>query len=210
MTKYIYTRKEVIMGKVIQAVIAVSENDHHMFGCPHCGFRSGSTSVSFRGTASWRCGSSDCGKTCCVLALGVTKSSIGFGDFYPELQHHPRRGILSHGNPDTKPEGCGEFFRSRGIGLDACTCFVCGTNNRDGQDHNYLHNIAAFVQCKGAGERVVALFTQGARLDFRETSPDRVQVKIGACDKHLANLQKLDELTKDRIITAERINMAIG
>jgi hypothetical protein len=35
-----------------------------------------------------------------------------------------------------------------------------------------------------------------------------VQVKIGACDSHLVNLQKLDELTRDGVITHARINEA--
>jgi hypothetical protein len=114
--------------------------------------------ISGGGAAIWACGSEECGKTCCVLAKGVTKSTIGFGDFYPELQEHPRRGIPSHGRPDKKPENEGEFFHSRGIGLDNCTCFVCGTHDRDGKGHTMLNNIAAFVQCKEAGERVVAMF----------------------------------------------------
>lgn len=205
---YVYKRKGVIMEKVISAVIAVSVTELNQFGCPHCGYRSGSTPLSFGGAASWRCGSNECGKTSCILAEGLTKSPIGFGDFYPALQDHPRRGIPSHGNLDKRPSPFSEYFRSRGIGLDACTCFVCGTNDRTGRESGYLHNIAAFVQCKEAGERVVAMFAQGAKLDYRVFEPDRVQVKIGACDKHLTNLQKLDELTKDGVITAEMIKVA--
>lgn len=191
-----------------QSVVAVSFMKRQEFGCPYCGYRSGYTPISGVGSAVWTCGNEECGKICCVLAEGVTKSAIGFGDFYPELQDHPRRGIPNHGQSDMKPDGEGEFFRSRGIGLDDCTCFVCGTHDRDGQGHIVLNNIAAFVQCKEAGERVVALFPQGARLDYRDFEPDRVQVKIGACDSHLVNLQKLDELTRDGVITHARINEA--
>ncbi len=192
-----------------QKAIAISINDLKLFGCPHCGYRSGYRSVSGQGSSVWRCGSEECGKFCCVLAEGITKSTIRFGSHFPELQDHPRRGIPCHGNPDKKVGASGEFFRSRGIGVDECTCFVCGINDRDGYGHNYLHNIAAFVQCKVAGERIIALFQQGARLDYREHSPDRVQVKIGACDSHLTNLQKLDKLTQGGVISLGRIKEAM-
>jgi hypothetical protein len=124
------------------------------------------------------------------LGEGVVKSPIGFGSHYPELQPHPRRGIQSHGRPDTRPEGGGEFFNPRGIGTDTTPgCFVCG-----GASGLYA-NIAAFVQCREAGERVVQMFQQGARLDYRDYSPDRVQVKVGACKQHLPNLQSLNNAT---------------
>lgn len=191
-----------------ETVIAVSGAELQKFGCPHCGYRSGYSHMSSGGSTVWRCGSDECGEACCVLSEGVTKSRIGFGDVYPELQAHPRRGIPSHGRPDKRPEGGGEFFRSRGIGLDDCTCFVCETHDRDGRGHCMLHNIAAFVQGKEAGERVVAMFPRGARLDYRDFEPDRVQVKIGACDSHLSNLEKLNELTQDGVITEARITEA--
>lgn len=189
--------------------IAVSFKEVEQFGCPHCGYRSGYSPISVSGTSVVIvCG--ECGKSFAALADGVTKSSIGFGDFYPELQAHPRQGIPSHGKPDKRTEGGGEFFSSRGIGLDSCTCFVCKTHDRDGQGHTMLNNIAAFVQTKEAGERVVVMFPQGARLDYREHEPDRIQVKIGACNAHLPNLQKLDELAKDGILTQEMVTAAIG
>lgn len=119
------------------------------------------------------------------------------------LQPHPRRGIPKHGRPDKKPDGGGEFFRSRGIGLDLTPgCFVCGG------EKVLRNNIAAFVQCKKSGKRVVALFSQGAWLDYRRHEPDRVQVKIGACVEHRPNLEKLDALTQDGIITTARIRAA--
>ncbi|MEX0930601.1 MAG: hypothetical protein WDZ79_02890, partial [Candidatus Paceibacterota bacterium] len=152
------------------------------------------------GAAVWTCGSEGCGRTCCVLADGVNRSPLGVDDFYPELQVHPRRGIPSHGRPDKKPDGDGEFFNCRGIGLDTTPgCFVCAG------DEELRHNIAAFVQCRKAGERVVAMFPYGARLDCRDSAPDRVQVKIGACDAHLPNLQKLHELTREGVITTTHI-----
>ena len=82
-------------------------------------------------------------------------------------------------------------------------CFVCG--GKEG-----LHdNIAAFVQCKESGQRILNMFSCGARLDYREFEPDRVQVKIGACKKHLENLKKLDDSTKGSgIITEDGIKEA--
>lgn len=184
-------------------VIAVSAAELQEFGCPHCGYRSGYTPISGGGAAAWTCGDEECGKTCCVLAEGITKSSIGFGDFYPKLQAHPRRGIPSHGRPDKSPEGGGEFFHSRGIGLETTPgCFVCGGNE-------CLHNnVAAFVQCKTSGERVVGMFPHGARLDHRDSEPDRVQVKVGACDVHLPNLERLNALVGDGVISEQKVTQA--
>lgn len=191
------------MTTITDSVIAVSETELNQFGCPYCGYRSGYVSLSGRGTAVWRCGDSECGKTCCVLARGIRRSRIGLGDLYPKLQPHPRRGIPSHGTLDKKPDSGGEFFRSRGIGLDTAPgCFVCGG------EQSVYHNIAAFVKCKEAGERVVSLFMYGAWLDYRKFEPDRIQVKIGACDRHRPNLQKLDDLAGDGIITAAYISQA--
>jgi hypothetical protein len=185
-------------------VIAVSAKELNEFGCPHCGFQSGHVSISGGGSAVWNCGGEDCGKSCCVLSQGVTESTIGFDGFNPRLQDHPRRGTPRHGKPDKRPEGGGEFFRSRGIGVDNTPgCFVCGGG------FDLRHNIAAFVVTKEAGERVVTMLEMGARLDYREQEPDRVQVKIGACNHHLPNLERLNELTRhDGIITSQRITEA--
>ena len=106
----------------------------------------------------------------------------------------------------------GEWFRSRGIGLDRCRCFVCGDDRRGEATCGnpfVVHNIAAYVNDKGAGERVVEMFGGGARLDYREHEPNYVQVKVGACDLHLPNLQCLHELCKDGRITPELITEAI-
>lgn len=79
-------------------------------------------------------------------------------------------------------------FNSRGIGSDTCPgCFVCGGNER------LLSNIAAFVSSKEHGEKIVKWFKQGAWLDYRDWEPNYLQVKVGACEKHLPNLQKLDK-----------------
>ena len=73
-----------------------------------------------------------------------------------------------------------------------------------------LNNIAAFVQGKTAGERVVAMFKTGARLDYRDYEPDRVQVKIGACNRHKANLERLDGLTSDGVLTQDMVTQTMG
>lgn len=194
------------MTDKVQQPIAVSRKDYVDFGCPYCGYRSGISPISARGTAVVICG--ECDRGFAVLGDGVAKSTIGFGEFYPELQPHPRDGTLAHGRPDLRPEGGGEYFQSRGIGYDSCTCFVCGTNDRDGRGHSMLNNIAAFVRCRDAGVRVVAMFAQGARLDYRDFEPDYVQVKVGACDEHLLNLKRLHKLVKDGVIKPEMVVMA--
>ncbi len=194
--------------------IAVSVEELQQFGCPYCGYRSGHSSISGRGGVVWYCGDGECGRSCVGLSKGLSESPFGIGSgeetVYPKLQDHPRRGILAHGKLDKKPENGGEFFQPRGIGLDQTPgCFVCGG------DPGLYRNISAFVQCKDAGERVVAMFNQrGAGLDYREHEPDRVQVKIGACKKHAQNLDQLDKLTSQGdnsgIITEEIIKIAIS
>ena len=188
-------------------IIAISIEDMRNWGCPNCGYQSGYSYISVPGASTWTCG--ECGYGFIVLASGVMISPLGVGSgkgptIYPKITEHPRKGTPSHGKPDKQPAGGGEFFKSRGIGVDMCTCFVC-TNKKL---PTTMNNIAAFVQCRKAGERVVALFQRGARLDYREREPDYVQVKIGACDKHLPNLRRLDDLTHDGVITQERINQA--
>lgn len=96
----------------------------------------------------------------------------------------------------------GELFNSRGIGLERTPgCFICGGDTR------LYNNIAAFVESKASGKRVVAMFETGAFLDYREHSPNWVQVKIGACKAHVANLERLSDLTRQAhdVITPEMI-----
>jgi|WetSurMetagenome_2_1015567.scaffolds.fasta_scaffold56858_4 hypothetical protein len=187
------------MTNEVPKTIAISIADAEKWGCPYCGFRSHTTPICGGGTIICNCG--ECKKTFAVLATGLNKSSIGFGNYYPELQVHPRSGTPSHGRPDNRPKNGGDFFSSRGCGLDCCKCFICGTNDRDGKGHTCLNNISGFVQTKAAGERIVTMFSKGAHLDYREYEPDYIQVKIGACDKHLDNLRLLDYLVRKGVIT---------
>ena len=90
----------------------------------------------------------------------------------------------------------GEKLAVRGIGLDEVPgCFVCGAIWRDEAArkarNSYLSNISAFVKTKEVGEKIVAMFPRGARLDFRPTEPDWIQVKIGACSAHYLLLDRL-------------------
>jgi hypothetical protein len=178
-------------------IIAVSFYSLNEWGCPYCGFRSCTSSVSYAGSSFLRCG--ECGKNFVGLADGVIEAKcVGSG---PKLQPHPRKGIPKHGNQDKRPEGGGEHFFVRGIGSDITPgCFRCGGLN------GMYSNIAAFVQCKEAGERVVEMFKTGARLDYRESEPDRVQVKIGACESHKNNLEILSKRCQvDSVIKQEFI-----
>lgn len=181
-------------------VIVIGQDDLEKWGCPFCGYRSGSMPIQCGGAGSWRCG--DCGGGCIVVAEELDAVPESWVDIKGTPKgKHPREGTPSHGREDTRPDvPGGEFFRPRGIGMDWTPgCFVCGGANG-------LHkNIAAFVQCKAAGERVVAMFDQGARLDYRDFEPDRVQVKIGACDGDLAGLEhlaKLKVITRDEVAAA--------
>lgn len=190
----------------VKQPVAVSAEETKKHGCPYCGYRSGLSLILSGGTVVVACG--ECDGSFAVLAEGITRSKIGFGDYYPELQPHPRKGTPAHGTPDKQPDGGGEFFWSRGIGLDSCICFVCGSRDRDGEGPRMRNNIAAFVQCKASGERVVAMVEQGAWLDFRAHAPDRVQVKIGACDTHLPNLRQLNRLCSEGTIKPEMVAIA--
>lgn len=188
-----------------KSVVAVSAEEVEQFGCPYCGYRSGSQLVSTNGANLIICG--ECGRDFLVLGPGAIRSTIRIGkeETVPELVDHPRRGIPSHGQPDVRPDQAdGEYLFVRGIGSDTTPgCFICGGPN------NLYNNIAAFVTTKAAGERVVTMFKQGARMDYREYEPDRVQVKIGACDTHIANLRWLAHLARGQnVITSSLIEGA--
>ena len=88
---------------------------------------------------------------------------------------------------DDQKHGESVSFNSRGIGIDRCPgYFVCG--GIDG----IMDNISAFVRSKEDGSKIVSWFKGRAYLDYRPNEPGWIQVKIGACKKHLPNLKKLD------------------
>lgn len=186
-----------------EVVVAVGEVE--AFGCPSCGYRSGSVAISCAGAGLWRCG--DCGASCIALAVGLAAVPDAWVRYAGRsVQPHPRRGIPAHGRPDAQPPEGGEFFRPRGLGTDWTPgCFVCG-----GAEGLY-GNVAAFVQCREAGERVVAMFGAGVRLDYRQYEPDRVQVKVGACAAHEGALRTLLRATSaEGRLTAGMVRDAAG
>lgn len=79
-----------------------------------------------------------------------------------------------------------EVWKPRGIGSDyGLRCFVTGA------ERDLMPNISGFVTSKESGERVVAMFGGLARLDFRPSEPNWIQVKVGALPEHMSALQDL-------------------
>lgn len=101
--------------------------------------------------------------------------------------------------------GKGYNFYCRPLGTDAAPCcFVCEAHKEgfiiDGKKHMHsMTNIAAFVDSKEDGDIIAnEVFVGRAWLDYRPNYPNRIQVKIGACDKHVNNLAYLSRLTSIR------------
>ena len=98
-----------------------------------------------------------------------------------------------------------ENYNPRPLGLNWLPCYVCGEGGKDGAQPD----MAAFVDSQKAGERVVAIFQElgsQAKLDFRPSEPNWIQVKIGACERHRPNLVKLARLcSKDKKIDLAKI-----
>jgi len=79
----------------------------------------------------------------------------------------------------------------RGIGSNWLACFMCGWNNTSGE---CLPDMSMYVDNKISGATIVSWFEKlelKAELDFRIYEPNYVQVKIGACVKHLVFLKLL-------------------
>lgn len=91
---------------------------------------------------------------------------------------------------DDEQRGTHLKFDPRGIGMDECPCcFVCK------QHGGLMDNIAAFVKSKEDGEKIVAWFEHCARLDYRPSEPNWIQVKVGTCKEYLPALEHLGKLT---------------
>ncbi len=91
-------------------------------------------------------------------------------------------------------EGKGYKFSSRGIGTDCCPgCFACGPETS--MESASMANIAAYIRTKEEGEIIVGWFNGRARVDFRAHEPNYIQLKVGACEAHLENLEYLRILT---------------
>lgn len=79
-----------------------------------------------------------------------------------------------------------EYFKARGIGFDwDLTCLVTG------EQRSVMPNVSGFVRSREAGERVVALFSGRAFLDFRASEPRWCQVKVGVIEEHKEVLERL-------------------
>lgn len=77
----------------------------------------------------------------------------------------------------------------RGLGSDHSPgCFCCPYSKPD-----LYGNVSAFVGSKEDGERAVEIIGHGARLDYRPHEPQWIQVKVGACARHLWALEILDQ-----------------
>jgi hypothetical protein len=102
-----------------------------------------------------------------------------------------------------------ENYHPRGIGSNWLPCYIC---NQGGKD-KVQSDMSAFVSDKSAGERVVVMYEElglYAKLDFRPSEPNWVQVKVGACNKHLPNLEKLTETcSKDNKISPFKIAQSL-
>jgi len=183
------------MSDVKNEIIAVSASSFKHWGCINCGcdYCYG-TGVSGYGANPVKCG--ECETFFIILSDGITKSRMGLGEpaVYPLLKEHPRKNIPAHEyvRPDIRPEdGNGEYFQSRGVGYD----------------------LAGFVKCKKAGERIVLMFRDVLNkeprtwLDYRENEPTWIQVKIQKEDG--IDLDKLHSLLEDGIITEEKIKLSI-
>ncbi len=134
-----------------------------------------------------------------------------------------------------------EAYRPRPIGSNWLSCFICegkknGVSDIDNEGeptgeivqsrldkdgvhygggyHSCQPDMSAYVDNKKSGEHVVGMFeTEGCKafLDFRPSEPNYVQVKVGACEKHLPNLEELQRLaSQHNVITREIIREAKG
>jgi hypothetical protein len=97
-----------------------------------------------------------------------------------------------------------ENYRLRPQGLNWIPCYICHQGGKD----KAQPDVAAFVESREAGERVVAmyeLFGLHAEIDFRPSEPNWIQVKVGACERHSPNLARLIELCSDNKIDPSKI-----
>jgi len=87
-----------------------------------------------------------------------------------------------------------ENYKPRGIGTGNIPCYICNSSARN----KVQPEMAAFVDNKSSGERIIEMFKDQnlqATLDYREHEPKWVQVKLGACKRHLPNLEYLERLS---------------
>lgn len=175
---------DIFEDKKPSFVLTILASDAEEYGCPHCGFLYGNVFISTGLLWDWFC--RDCGKKTIIVQDIVISESLVSG---LQLVHHPRHGIKARESiEDQKPKD-GEYFYSRGLGEDKSNgCFVCAG------PENIYNNLSGFVICNESAQRIVKLFTAGAQVRLNKTDPVDVRVSIGACDNHLNNLRKLNDL----------------
>lgn len=193
-------------------MVAITSDDAQRWGCPECGFDACPSGVRPTSQVITTCPVCNIGFMVMGSEETISSFEIGSGEgrYRPQLVEHPRKGTLKHGLEDTVPPEGGEYFRSRGLGMESSLCcFVCGASSA-----GYTNNISGFVTSKAGGERVVAMLTErhegAARLDYRDWEPHYIQVKVGACNTHRSNLGALHESCTDGTISGQRILEAIG
>lgn len=88
--------------------------------------------------------------------------------------------------------------------------------NRDGIHYSgsCQNDMSSFVRGQVPGERIAQMFEQAGLfcfLDYRESEPSWVQLKLGVCAEHLPKLEKLERLVIEagRVITPEIIAEAV-
>jgi len=91
-------------------------------------------------------------------------------------------------------------FKPRGIGNGWTVCFCCKHPLPDcsAQSKKSLNDMAAFVDSYEDACKIKAMFLyQGSNcfVDYRDFEPNWIQIKVGACDKHLKNLELLMQQT---------------
>ena len=98
-----------------------------------------------------------------------------------------------------------ETYIPRGFGENWLPCYICNL----GGNRVVQTDMSAFVDNKESGERIIAMYTRlglNSKLDYRTHESNYVQVKVGACDEHRSNLEKLMNLcSKDKKISNEKI-----
>lgn len=97
-----------------------------------------------------------------------------------------------------------ERWKPRGIGSDCVPCLLTGG------PETLRPNISGFVESLEAGLRVVELFggEQYARLDYRKSEPNWVQVKVGVDNGYEGVLDRLMVVCEDGYITPNRLAWA--
>lgn len=102
----------------------------------------------------------------------------------------------------------GHWASPRPIGLGyGPGCFVAEQCGEKSLDMHPAHDCAMFVGSQDEGDEIVSWFGGfGAWLDYRQSEPNRIQIKVTCCDKHLPNLEHLvNSVCVEKLITPRKI-----